>query len=119
MYQPLLGEIFADNNKPALDDARKLHRTKDPDTSREAAEFIVDKRTKLQALVEAYARQAGPSGFTDQQLSDSFGTAGSTYRTRRSELTDRGTIVDSGLRSVAASGRRMIVWIHRDFVSEP
>lgn len=119
MYQPLLGEIFADNTKSALDEARKLHRTEDPDTSREAAESIVEKRTKLQRVVEEYAKRIGPVGFTDQQLSTFFGTAGSTYRTRRAELTDRGTILDSGLRSVAASGRRMIVWIHSDFVRQP
>lgn len=119
MYQPLLGEIFADTSKPALDEARKLHRTKDPDTSREAAEFIVEKRTKIQRMVEEYAKLIGPVGFTDQQLSTFFGTAGSTYRTRRAELTDRGIIVDTGLRSVAKSRRRMIVWIHRNFVREP
>lgn len=119
MYQPLLGEIFADTSKPALDEARKLHRTKDPDTSREAAEFIVEKRTKIQRMVEEYAKLIGPVGFTDQQLSTFFGTAGSTYRTRRAELTDLGTIVDSGSRIVASSRRRMIVWVHRNFVREP
>ena len=119
MHQPLLNEIFADATKSALDEARKLHRTKDPDTSREAAESIVEKRTKIQRMVEEYAKRIGPVGFTDQQLSTFFGTAGSTYRTRRAELTDRGIIVDTGLRSTAASGRRMIVWIHSDFVRQP
>lgn len=119
MYQPLLAEVFAAITKPALDEARKLHRVHDPDTSREAAASIAEKRTKLQGMVEEYAKRIGPVGFTDQQLSDFFGTAGSTYRTRRAELTDRGTIVDSGFRSPADSGRRMIVWVHRDFVRQP
>lgn len=114
MHQPLLAEIFAAIVTPALDEARKLHRIHDPDTSREAAAAIADKRSKIQALVEGYARKVGPTGFTDQNLSDFFGTGGSTYRTRRAELTTRGVIVDSGFRSVADSGRRMIVWVHRD-----
>lgn len=114
MYQPLLAEIFDAITKPALDEARKLHRVRDPDTSREAAAAIADKRSKIQKLVEGYAKKVGPAGFTDQSLSDFFGTAGSTYRTRRAELTAQGVIVDSGFRSTADSGRRMIVWVHRD-----
>jgi hypothetical protein len=102
-----------------MDEVRKLHRPTNPDTSREAAEAIAEKRTKLQRMVERYAKDIGPVGFTDQQMSDFFGTAGSTYRTRRAELTRIGTVVDSGFRSVADSGRRMVVWVHKDFVRQP
>lgn len=114
MSQPLLFEVLDAIARPALDEARRLHRAADPDTSREAAEAIASKRTRIQAEVEEYARRCGERGFTDMGLSDFFGTAGSTYRTRRAELTARGVIVDSGWRSMADSGRRMIVWVHKD-----
>lgn len=96
-------------------EARTLHRANDPDTSREAAVAIASKRTRIQAEVLAFARAAGGLGFTDFALCCHFEDLGSTYRTRRAELTRAGEIVDSGHRSLSDNGRRMIVWIHKDF----
>jgi len=95
-------------------EARTLHRRTDPDTSREAAERIAASRTALQARILSFAKAAGGLGFTDLALGDHFANHGSTYRSRRAELTKAGEIVDSGHRSVSDNGRRMIVWVHKD-----
>jgi hypothetical protein len=93
-------------------------RRHDPQTSYEAADATTPRLRELQAHVEAYARRIGPGGFTDAQLAADLDDAGSTYRTRRSELTDRNIILDSGQRrTFGPSPRRRIVWVHRDYVA--
>lgn len=88
-------------------------RASDPGTSHEAAEAIIDRLTTIQADVLEQFLRAGPSGLTDRELTERLGTLGeSTYRTRRSELTYLGLIVDSGRRATfPGSGRRHIVWV--------
>jgi hypothetical protein len=73
--------------------------------------------TEIQARVERYAIRQGESGFTDAKLCEDLGDDGSTLRTRRSELSDRNIILDSGQRTTHGdSERRRIVWLHRNFV---
>ena len=94
--------------------AYTLHRRHDPDTSREAAQAIVDKITVLQWQILAYAHSR-PLGFTDLDMQDHFADHSSTLRTRRAELTAQGLIVDSGRRVTLKTRRRAIVWIYKDF----
>jgi hypothetical protein len=94
---------------------KELHRKHDPDTSKEAAASIISKRTLLQEDVLNYAFDQGDSGFTDEQLSKAFNCSGSTYRTRRAELTARGLIVPTQRRARLASGRSAVVWVHKDY----
>ena len=96
----------------------KLHRRYDPETSREAAKSVVDKRGKLQDIVLCYAVGRASDGFTDEMLSEWFGCRGSTYRTRRAELTAKGLIVPTRRRARLASGRHAVVWCHRDYYQE-
>jgi hypothetical protein len=96
-------------------DVVQLYRRHDPDTSREAAESIVDELTLLQEDVLAYAKDRGPQGFTDHELSKDFHCFGSTYRSRRSELTRLGKIVPTTSRRKMPSGRRAIVWVHKEY----
>lgn len=96
----------------------KLHHRYDPDTSKQAAESIVDKLGKLQDIVLCYAIGRGSEGFTDEMLSDWFGCRGSTYRTRRAELTAQGLIVPTRRRARLSSGRHAVVWCHRDYYQE-
>jgi hypothetical protein len=66
----------------------------------------------LQKMVMTYAIERGSDGFTDQDLCTYFNNNSSTFRSRRSELTHHGVLVDSGMRSLLKSGRRAIVWVY-------
>jgi len=96
-------------------DAKKLHRLHDPDTSKYAAKSIIDSLTLIQEDVLAYAFDQGERGFTDYELGNAFQNHGSTYRSRRAELTKSGMIVPTEQRRKMPSGRGAIVWKHREF----
>lgn len=98
-----------------LEKLHTLYRRENPDTSKEAAASIEGERTRIQGEVLGYALMRGAEGFTDEQLSTWFLCAGSTYRTRRSELTRKGIIVPSQRRARLASGRHAVVWVHKDY----
>jgi hypothetical protein len=87
-----------------------LYRRGDPATSRAAAQAILALLPTLQQAVYAYAYAQGPSGFTDDDMMDHFGSIRSTYRTRRSELTRAGLIVDTGRTRVLPTRRHATVW---------
>lgn len=91
-------------------DFRKLFRRDSRATSIEAAESIVPALTDIQNAVLAYAKQK-PTGFTDDEMNRHFQSYGSTYRTRRAELTAKNLIVDSGKLTRLPSGRNATVWI--------
>lgn len=91
-------------------------RRYDPGTSHQAADAVTPDLKALQARVADFAKRTGQSGFTDAQMEDELGDAGSTLRSRRAELTARNIILDSGVtRTYGYSTRRRIVWVHRDF----
>lgn len=98
----------------AIESLRGLYRRHDPDTSKEAAASIKGERTRYQEEVLGFALFKGAEGFTDEQLSSWFLCTGSTYRTRRAELTAKGMIVPSGRRARLKSGRHAVVWVHKD-----
>lgn len=87
-----------------------LHRRKDPDTSRAAAAAILAQLPHLQQAVYAYALMRGADGFTDEEMLAWFKSHSSTYRSRRSELTRAGLIVDTGRRRLLSTRRHAIVW---------
>ena len=95
------------------DDIRRLHRTDDHETSVEAAELVFDKIKLLQRIVLRFLTIAGPRGLTDYELEELCGNHGSTYRTRRSELVEKGFVVNSGKRR-EINGRNRIVWTVRN-----
>jgi hypothetical protein len=98
--------------------ARRLHRAKDPDTSREAARVIAGRLTQIQQEVLAYALKRADRGFTDAELTAAFYCGGgSTYRTRRAELSAQGLIVDTGRRRSNGPGRKHTIWIHANFAA--
>lgn len=91
-------------------------RRSDPETSFEAAESVMPHLNEIQKKVEEFAISQNKWGFTDFELNNHFNHTGSTYRSRRAELADRGIIVDSGRRKQQQSnGRKFIIWIHRDY----
>jgi hypothetical protein len=100
----LFGDTPYQENNPST-----LTRRTDPSTSREAAEKIVTKLRPLQQQVYAVMKAAGPEGLTDLDLESKCGSHGSTYRTRRSELTGKGLIVDTGRKRLQRGSYR-IIW---------
>ena len=87
-----------------------LYRKGDPLTSRKAAQAILAQLPNLQQAVYAYAYAQGPHGFTDDDMMDHFGSIRSTYRTRRSELTRAGLIMDTGRTRILPTRRSAIIW---------
>jgi hypothetical protein len=96
-------------------DLRKLFRRDSRATSIEAAESILPSLTDIQNAVLAYAKQK-PTGFTDDEMNRHFQSYGSTYRTRRAELTAKNLIVDSGKLTRLPSGRNATVWVLAQYV---
>lgn len=76
-----------------------LVRPSDPDTSRRAAESVSQRIGSIQIKVMRFAVAMDPEPFTDVELCTFYNNAGSTFRTRRSELVQRGflqLVDDSG-----------------------
>ena len=88
-----------------------LYRRHDPDTSRQAAESIQPHLTEIQAQVLHLIKLAGLRGLTDEELSQQYGTHGSTARTRRAELAKRGLVVEAKQKRMLRSGQMGRVWI--------
>lgn len=82
-------------------------RTRDPDTSREAAGSV--QLTDLEATVAA-ALSSFPSGATSFELADALGMSLVTVSPRLRPLAAKGTVRDSGRRHRAQNGRARIVW---------
>ena len=91
-------------------DFTKLFRRESRQTSIDAAQSIVPSLTEIQNAVLQYANSM-PTGFTDDQMNRHFQSYGSTYRTRRAELTAKNLIVDSGKLARLPSGRNATVWL--------
>tara|TARA_R110000824_G_scaffold2028_3_gene9844 strand:+ start:265 stop:579 length:315 start_codon:yes stop_codon:yes gene_type:complete len=88
-------------------------RTTDPSTSWEAADSLSkDHVARVREQVQAYALHCGTRGFTDKELEAYFDDFGSTYRTRRSELSAAGVIVATDTKRKTPSGRNAIVHVH-------
>lgn len=91
-------------------------RASDPSTSWEAADSLSsDHVAQVREQVRAYALHCGTRGFTDKELERHFGDFGSTYRTRRSELSAAGVIVATDSKRKTPSGRNAIVHVHRNY----
>ena len=95
-------------------DPRTRARTTDPDTSHDAARSLTHVRESQEAVLRLF-RRCGP--MTDTALVSRYETVGerpvqspSGLRTRRSELTAAGLVIDTGRRVRLPSGRRGIVW---------
>src|SRR5262245_36374451 len=113
-------DLFGD--EPYLE--RKPHqlaRKTDPVTSELAVKYIIPQLREIQRKVYDAIVVAGPQGLTDWELENSFGDHGSTYRTRRAELTELGLVLDSGRKRLqqrpGKPPRLRVVWIARQYIS--
>lgn len=83
-------------------------RADDPRTSLEAADSVTDLTGKQQLVLNTLAAY-GP--MTDEQLVDLLPKMSpSGVRSRRSELVERGLVVDSGAFGFTKMQRRTIIW---------
>lgn len=92
-------------------------RIPDHSTSEKAASGV--KRQTIRARVLAFA-ESMPGGFIDEQVQQlELGRPESSFRKRRTELTDDGYILDSGVERKNSKGQDCTVWIHRKFHPAP
>ena len=83
-------------------------RNSDPITSFLAADSVRALRPSQQKIVDALAAR-GP--MTDEQIfALDLGMSPSGTRSRRSELVERGLVIDSGLRATTKANRATIIW---------
>jgi predicted ArsR family transcriptional regulator len=83
----------------------------EPDTSKAAAEQILDDLGRLQALVYRCIRRRGEDGRTSDELSEQLGLIAQTVTPRVWELRLAGLIIDSGKRRPTRRGRMAKVWV--------
>lgn len=92
-------------------------RNTDPVTSHQAAATVSKKLTDLQVQVRVELGAAGRAVLTDFELESLCGSHGSTFRTRRAELVERGLVVDSG-RKKLINGSNRIIWVAVEFADK-
>lgn len=95
-----------------MDNVYELHRTTDPETSREAAESVTN-MTLYRMNVLVLLDQQGP--MTDEELVTAFEAAKlphspSGVRTRRAELVRTGHVRWTGEWAPMSTGRRARTW---------
>lgn len=108
------GSLFNGDGDPS-DDLKGMVRRNDYDTSNAAAASVKKVRNKTQeAVYQAYV-SAGEAGLTDGELERLPQFAHFTYSTarkRRTELFQRGEILETERRRPSpASGKPMVVWV--------
>jgi hypothetical protein len=109
------GEYAPPSNDPLLPRTpNQITRAGNPSTSYQAASAVVGKLRPLQQKV-LDVHLGRPDGLTDLSLEEQCGSHGSTYRTRRAELTELGLIVDSG-RKAKQQGSNRTIWIAARFI---
>jgi hypothetical protein len=90
-------------------------RRDDYATSQAASDALRPVTGKIALEVLAFARLYGATGITDDDLKAGFPEAPeSSYRKRRTELAQRGYLVDSGRVRPNRHGRDETVWIVRE-----
>lgn len=107
-------DLFGEQEPMLPRKVKQLVRKSDPVTSRQAAEAIIKDLRELQAFVYEQLRFAGREGLTDLELEEACGSHGSTFRTRRTELTQKGLVIDTGRKKMQKGGWR-IVWACQEF----
>lgn len=89
-------------------EAHQLARRNDRPTSKQAAKAALGDYSDRQLRVLEVFRIHGRDGLTDYELESLCGSHGSTWRTRRAELTEAGIIIDTDNVRVIAGSRRTV-----------
>jgi hypothetical protein len=83
----------------------------DSETSRAAAESMIEAAGTLRSKVRIYIVTEGYDGATDDEVEVALGLKSNTARPRRHELMERSLVMDSGRTRKTRSGRDATVWI--------
>ena len=111
---------FGDDDLFAVPPKRPAVRRNDHDTSRAAADKAAVAQGTIKAAVLSFAETAGPAGFMDDQLVEANpDSPESSWRKRRTELTQEGHLCDSGSKRMNRQGNLEVVWVHRMFANSP
>jgi hypothetical protein len=78
------------------------------DTSKAAADAMAPHVTPLQQKVMDFLREHGPA--TDEEMQAGIPMGANTQRPRRVELVAKGRVIDSGTKSLNASGKLAVIW---------
>jgi hypothetical protein len=92
-------------------------RWSDPETSHQAAEKV--DATRLEVIVAAAIRRAGPRGLIAAELPEHTGLALNTVTPRTRPLCMKGIIFDSGRKRLGPTNKQQIVWVHEIFRKGP
>lgn len=85
------------------------YRRSDPQTSVDAARTVSGRTERL--ILAVFRSNRYQVGYTDDELCGQFlGACDGTIKTARSRLSNRGLLVDSGIRRPSQRGRDQIVW---------
>lgn len=90
-----------------------------PETSREAAESMVEAAPTREAKVLALANLNGPYGCTADEVEAAFEWERRSSAPRIASLKKLGKIVDSGIRRKGRSGRNQAAWVLPEYAPPP
>lgn len=100
-------------------DTRGMVRNPDHETSEAAADTVARRKGTIRTRVLLFAENR-PHGFIDEDLRRlDPDSPESSFRKRRSELTDDCVILDSGLTRMNSQCSLSKVWVHRKFHPNP
>lgn len=101
--------------------AQVIGMTRNPDhqTSISAAEKVAGRKLTIRERVEVFAL-ARPTGFIDSEIVAAFAShPESSFRKRRTELTQEAVIVPTEMTRKNSAGQDCIVFMHRDHMINP
>lgn len=105
--------------KPASVSVTGMTRISDHITSIRAAEEVAKRKLTIREQVIQFALSK-PYGFTDDNLKAAFpDSPESSYRKRRTELSDENIIVARGDDDINRAGQKETIWTHRDHMLFP
>lgn len=90
-----------------------------PETSREAAESVVEEVATIRKMVFAAIAAAAEAGCTGDDVAEVLGLTPIQTRSRISELGNLKQVVDSGRRAKLPSGRSGVVWVLAQYGPPP
>ena len=99
--------------------SRAHARNSDPQTSHDAADSVQDLtevQNRIMQLFDKYHSMSDEELIVAyaKQFASYFPSSESSLRSRRSELTHKGFLVDSGRKSVTKAGRATTIWQSAD-----
>jgi len=90
-----------------------------PETSREASESVASIANSIRAQVRRVIYGAGAAGISADEVAASLDLSVYQVRARVAELHTGKEIADSGRRCLGGSGRKVAVWVAKQYQQQP